>query len=799
MEFAPDPDDVPGAPRPAAPRPGRPTFAAPAAVPTAGDDDVVPKEMARAAEDRPARLAREWRLLQRSFAYHPVVRIAPLKDDPPTEYRVDYRPLRTLVVTDDGQLDYAPQCSVHVWLPPGFPDDPPLVRPVQAIFHPNVTMDYILLAPPWTAASTVADVVTGIGQMLAFQAYDHAQAYNEMAVQWMADNPGLLPVDAAADLRVEAGGEPLERLCRYGPRTLEQIRGQLGEMAGALAGPDEPPAGQDVGQFCAQSRRALSLFLGADVPAEVRGPAEDLEGWARGMSEAVVLWETVRRYDAAAVAADAAARHVAETRQVLVNAMRELDQAARHAGDPPADPVEALKRIPPPGTLHHHQAALSSLATRARQELAALDERLRAFERLAKIPAPAATLPQALASRASAERQRALETAVAARDAALVERGLVKPALRTAEARLAGLARAIAWREYADQFDKAAEVARKATGWGAAGVEAYFIDNAAGRFGPFDLEQRLTLGEVDVAVRSPDGDAIEVLDAGTGDVLARSDRGFTTLVTPDPASGQNRTTGFRLTAGCDEMAVQLEYLVAQTRDALASMAAQVDAGGETWLTAYDRALTAPAARAALASRQADAEGQWDALGADLAALAPFKRRVAAYSLLLRASAAAPRHAAALAGARKRLNAATERIGWIASRSSLEPDTGQLMVPARHGQEYAEQVRKRHEAIEEIAHLEALAGRIAGDLRARLATADQVGAAAVPHLNALAALPDETAALAPAMGNAALTALADLVAGHLRTEIPLPPDLAPDADADAEPSPEADEEPSPDDR
>src|SRR5205085_11317432 len=89
------------------------------------------------AQDQLVRLENEWRRLQRMFAYHPHVRIIPLHGDPPDQYQVEYR-LRTLVLPEGGQLEYTAASAVDIWLPPAFPDEPPVVRAISAILHPHV-------------------------------------------------------------------------------------------------------------------------------------------------------------------------------------------------------------------------------------------------------------------------------------------------------------------------------------------------------------------------------------------------------------------------------------------------------------------------------------------------------------------------------------------------------------------------------------------------------------------------------------------------------------------------------------
>src|SRR3954470_16907090 len=96
------------------------------------------------------RLESEWRRLQRAFAYHPHVTLSPLKGDPPAEYQVDYR-VTTLAINQAGGLEYAHTASVHVWLPPGFRYQPPVVRPITGIYHPNVSWDGFYLTSAWHA------------------------------------------------------------------------------------------------------------------------------------------------------------------------------------------------------------------------------------------------------------------------------------------------------------------------------------------------------------------------------------------------------------------------------------------------------------------------------------------------------------------------------------------------------------------------------------------------------------------------------------------------------------------------
>src|SRR4051794_12487943 len=106
-------------------------------------DDGIPELLAPTAapvawsQDQMLRLENEWRRLQRSYAYHQAIRVRPLHGDPADEYQVDFQ-VRTLIVNEAGELAYAESCPVHIWLPPGFPHQAPIIRPMIGVFHPNV-------------------------------------------------------------------------------------------------------------------------------------------------------------------------------------------------------------------------------------------------------------------------------------------------------------------------------------------------------------------------------------------------------------------------------------------------------------------------------------------------------------------------------------------------------------------------------------------------------------------------------------------------------------------------------------
>src|SRR5436190_10426 len=78
----------------------------------------------------------------------------------------------TMVIDEAGQIQYATAVSVHIWLPPGFPDQPPVVRPLVGVFHPNVSYEGVYLSAVWHPAETLLMLIRKIGDVLTFRVWD---------------------------------------------------------------------------------------------------------------------------------------------------------------------------------------------------------------------------------------------------------------------------------------------------------------------------------------------------------------------------------------------------------------------------------------------------------------------------------------------------------------------------------------------------------------------------------------------------------------------------------------------------
>jgi ubiquitin-protein ligase len=693
--------------------------------------------------------------LQRAFAYHPHVRIIPLHGDPPDQYQVEYR-LRTLIMPEGGALEYTASSAVHIWLPPAFPHEPPLVRPISAVFHPNIAADGIRIDHVWkTAISTLAEVVSAVGEMLAYQQYDTNAAFNSTAIDWVMSNPEHVPVDSAANLSGEAGGDPLARICRFGPRTLEQIRAQLKQMVDSMLAAEGAPTALETKMFCLRTRQALGVFLEEDVPEDLRAPAAELDEWARQMPDSMVLWEVLRRYRTAAGEAFAVGGQLKDSEKALTHEIIAID--ALVGGEIPNVPAKAMRVIPPGQKLQMHLGNLANLIGRAES---AVNEARTAAGKLAALPllTPKKTTGT-LQKRVEAEVNRASAHATEASEKLNSAYSFHDPVLGRARVHVAALKRANDWREYVDMVDRAEELVAKIMDWGAGGLQAYYIDNASGTFGPFELEQKLTMGANSLAVRNPASTIIEVIDADSGSVIKRADNGAIIKNITDAQSGEKHPATFRLTGNCDELSVQLDYLARESSLMMKDLVTKIRSP-DGWLGKVLDVLGTNLGK--IQHEHEERRKQWSALRDDLTSLRPFKERIATVRLLQRTAELAPQIVARIAEAKKAQKAATDRVAAIVASCDTDIETGRLLIPSRFAREYPDQLHRRDAARALIEQLQKHAKGVAADVRKRMADPQLKGFAQRPALTVLRPIPQAWVELEGEIGDGAIEAkLAEL--------------------------------------
>ena len=743
--------------------PTRPAAPEPSAPPEPEAEPAVPVQ-----RDTPhlERLENEWRRLQRSFAYHPHVRVIALEGDPPDQYQIDYR-FRTVLMDEEGQLQYSTTCSVHVWLPPEFPHEPPLVRPVSDLFHPNVVPEGINIDRYWNSTrSTLVDVICGVGAMLCYQDFDTENPWNPAAAEWTLANPRVLPLDPDANLHPDAGGDPLQRICRHGPRTLEQTRQQLKQTCDSLLVTGQAPDDQEVRNFAEKTRQSLTLFTEDDIPEELRTTVGDLDDFAGELPASVPTWEGLRRYRDNAAAATQISRKLRDAEKSIDFENRAIDALVTQA--PPADPQAAIRALPPVDTLEMHQQNLEGIIARTDQ---AVGEARTASGRIEALPElAAATRSSLLQKRLESEIERAGVTVNEARDKLNQALASLEPMLGRGRTYAQLVRRMTEWRSYADMVDRAEEFSHEVLSLGPAGTQAFFIENESGRFGPFEIEQKLTLGSAALIVRNPASSTIELIAADTGKTLVKSDEGKAAMPITDPETGAIFRTKFQLSGNCDELALQLDYAARESSLLLEKLKTSLRSPKESWLGAFNDLLRDPAKMRRIAADHDQFTRRWETIRDDLRSLRPFKERLATFRLIQHMHDWVARMVEKSRADKKIEKETTERIAQIVSGFNTDMETGRMLVPRKYAKEYPELLDKRDHARHELSQLAEHARRVITAIQARINNVELRGSAELPQVLLLGALPEPWPTLVPQMSNSAIGERLSELSGPLKTEL-----------------------------
>ena len=731
--------------------------------------------------------------LRRAFAYHPSVEVTPLSGNPPAEYRVTYK-VTTLAIDEAGALAYVASCPVYVWLPPHFPHTAPVVRPMAAAFHPNVSMEWIHLNPAWRPDASLVEVVTQVGYLLAYQSYDPSAAANPVAMNWVYANPHLLPTDPAADFSPAAGGGPLVRLMRFGNATIQELKGRLESACERLVTAAPPPTPEELDELARETTDTVDLFAEPDVPEHLRSAAAELEMLEASLRADDSVWSRIGRQMATARGVAAAADAVAAAEEALRRALAAEGSAEPHGVPPPAvppagaegGPVPTAARLPPPSLVHPLASALRRAVQDAERAVADLRRGLGELSAPPKLPA-APTHGGALERRLQRELSRLAAALEPARASGAVLASL-EPVLHRAARESAAVDRLAAWADHADLLRRGNELVERVVAAGPAALQAYSTEGQSDHAGPFEYEQSVnTGGGTTIAVWNLRSRLIRVIDVETEQVIARGD-GTATL---EPAGGVAPAAGaprvnIVVAEHTDELRVQLEYLQAQSREALARLRPGEDEpaaaeGPATWAGRLVAELDDPAEQAAAEEAHARAAETWRTLAAELGGVGRFKQRLATYHLLSRLTAFASR----ARSERERLVGVVARadtqLAQIGSRSGRDAETDQLIIPNQYASTYATHLAERDEAARQARRLDDALDRAAERVRLRLAKPRLYGSAELPTLRLLPPVPQAYVELQPRLSADSIRPLAarlgELLGKPLGAAAPDPGDAA----------------------
>jgi hypothetical protein len=731
-----------------------------------------------------ARLRGEWRTALRSFAYHPFVALSASRGEPPTFYRVDFR-VRSLTLDASEQLQYVDSVPMEIWITPGYPSTPPLVRPLAVLFHPNISYEAVHFTSAWQPNQTLLDVIHQVGEFLAWRSYDPDAVANDVALQWLHDNAAMLPLDGQADFTPSAGGEPLDRITRYGPTTLDQMGSAIDELSAALAGDAAGPNIEQARSFSRQTHAAMRIFLEPDVPATLRQRAAEFDRLALDLPGSVPSWEHVRglRSWAKTILVEvgelktAAEQLPAEVTRLSSLVGADFDTAAGAIGHLPSSEVLSplLLRLPP---------LFKETETRA--------QTLRSQLALPQSGRP----PNPLKPESAINRQLAIKLKEAEEDVEFAHHAAgealaaADPVLPNARAETLALRVIGRWREYLDLFAAAGALEQHLSQWNGDAIEGYFIHSPDGQFGPFQFEQEVALGDARVYLTRGKGAALEIRSAVDDSTLGRGANGAARAMVAQGA-GPAVSMTFTVPHEIDQPLLQLDYAIGQTSTLLPKLHAIGISDAHSWCGRIQRFLSGGEAQQEARAEQRRAAHRWETLAEELRQLAAFKARLSTYFLVTRCAATV----SALVSERSAHNAtiaqATKRVAAIAAKSSRD-EAGQLVVPGRLAKSYTEETAAMEAAQKSLRRLEPRIKGISHTLRERLASPRQCGRPEIPVLRHLHPVSQELAELAPFASDDHLQAAVADLASTLQTSLmlnlpPAPPLTAepPAAPASAE--------------
>jgi ubiquitin-protein ligase len=710
-----------------------------------------------------ARLESEWRQLRRAFAYHPAVQVVPLSGEPPSDYQVNYR-VTTLAIDDAGQLTYVNGCSVHLWLPPHFPHNAPVVRPLSTLFHPNVALEWVHLNPAWHPDSSLVDVVSQVGFLLAYQSYDPAAVAQPDGKNRVVPHPHLLPPDPAAGFSPAAGGSPLARIARFGPDKLRELHRRVEAAIDRLISADPPPSSEELDALARESRASLPLLLDPDVPDPLRLNAAELRELADSLTAPEAVWSEVGRQvvlsKSIAGAADDLVRAEETVRRAV--ATEATDPIRPPPTPPPSDPPDRSAATVPPGVARVPaapviQPVVLTLRKAVRDADRAVTELRTRLGQLAALPrAPGATLaPETLVSRRLSRELSRLAAATEPARAAGAWLASLEPILHRARREAAAAERVSAWAEHQDLLRRGRDLAARLRATQPTDLQSYRAGTAHGTAGPFEFEQRVPLpgGGPTVAVWNLRASLVRVVDVETEEVIARGD-GRVTIPRP-AATGASDASGATITVAdhTDELRIHLEYLLTHSRDALSRLRPPEEepppaVAPSGWAGRLAAELDLPDAQAHAEEQHRQAADEWKHLLADLASLGRFKQRIATVHLLERLVDFAPRVHARRETARAAVARAAARLAEIGARSSRDLESDRLIIPEHLAAEYGQHLSAREDAQSQSQRLQLALDAAVERLKLRLSKPRLLGSADLPRPHLLPPPPESYAQLHP---------------------------------------------------
>ncbi|HEX8340600.1 MAG TPA: ubiquitin-conjugating enzyme E2 [Tepidisphaeraceae bacterium] len=158
----------------------------------------VPAVVTPAAPAKPPlrvrRLLADAASVREAFAQHPRIKLASAEGDPPDTFVFEFN-VSGLERDAKGKIVPRQTHRAEVKLGADYPRLPPVCRMLTPVFHPNIDAAHVCIGDHWTAGERLIDLVTRLGEMLAYQAYNIRSPLDGEAAMWADLNAEKLPTD----------------------------------------------------------------------------------------------------------------------------------------------------------------------------------------------------------------------------------------------------------------------------------------------------------------------------------------------------------------------------------------------------------------------------------------------------------------------------------------------------------------------------------------------------------------------------------------------------------------------------
>ncbi len=712
--------------------------------------------------------------LLRAFAYHPAITLTPIDEGPTTRYLLEYR-VRSLVRENNGPLRYTAAVAVELLIPSGYPVEPARCRPLTPVFHPNIAADGVHFSEGKGSGESAIELVMHVGKLLAWRAYDADAVVNNSALQWLAQNPSLAPLDRHADFTVTCGGKPLDRIGQLGFKTLSDLRQSMERLLLAFEGKATVDVATRSADFCRRARGALGVLIEPDVPEPLRSPAAEMSRQVADLTRLTPSWEQARRMR---MVVEQFGSEIAAFLETARKIEEEVNALAAMVPVVPRQTIEAEREIPPLEKLRGVQLRLPGAIQETERRALGLRE---APTRDKRPPSPPPEGDGPLFGQLTtylAQTSAMWREAEAKSKAALAA---VDPILTQARRETRALETIVKWVEFIDLVRRSVAIEQRLIELGPAALGGYFIQLPDGRFGPFQIEQEVALDTATIAVTTVQPGEIEVIDTIRHLSIGRGKAGNATVSLAATEDSAATAMMFKLAERCEEAELQLNYCINQTTETLNALLAADTRGARTWCAEMIRVFADPLSQTAARAEHRKAVHRWNALIRDLNGLSRFKARMATHYLVARAARDIP----GLLAEREEESAAVQdsdrAIAIILGQAGRDEQTGRPIIPPQNAASFRNHTREKQSAQRRLRRIDGAIKGITVHLRSRLAWPRLCGRPEVPQFQRLPSLSEELAATVVGGSDETLKAAVAALSAQLKTPLLLnltPPPPAP---------------------